>query len=71
MAKYIVQNITHKDLQLIIPAPIGSNRNSAVFTLKPQQILDLVPWTGSVYLSKTNPEIKKLVAHCILRVVEE
>jgi hypothetical protein len=48
MQRYIVINRSACNIELVIPAPHGSNRDSACIVISPSNSFDILPLSGSI-----------------------
>jgi hypothetical protein len=71
MAKYIIKNISGKILEVIVPAPEESGRSSAMFSLMPNQTLNIVPWAGSIAACKKIAQLTRYTALNYIQIIEE
>lgn len=69
--KYILHNKSSGNIQIIVPAPHGSHRSSACFTIPKSGSLDILPFAGSIQACRRIAFIRDLECRNLLDVTEE
>ena len=69
--KYVVINRSDCNIELIIPAPAGSNRSDACFIVASTNSIDILPWCGTLENCRRIAQLHDLKYRGLIEIVEE
>lgn len=67
----MVVNRSTSNVQLLIPAPVGSNRSAVALTVGPSNAINILPYAGSISACRSIGQLSYYEAKGIIEIIEE